>query len=115
MDMKKNIVLAAICLFFVSGLVDRAFGHAAIVWAYVKDNQVFVEAFYASGKKIQEARVVVVDKDSKTIREGNTDREGKFSYKPLSRDTQTIVVMAGESHVGDFELNSDELVDVSLK
>ncbi len=114
--MKKNqllIVLAVTLMMFNwAGLV---YGHAAIVWAYVENNLVNVEAFFASGKKIQKARVIVVDEKGDTVLEGKTDIEGKFSYKPVSKNAQTIVVMAGESHVGDFELTPEDLADIVLE
>ena len=114
--MKKNqllIVLAvALLMFSWAGLV---YGHAAIVWAYAENNQVHVEAFFASGKKIQNARVIIVDDKGDTVLEGKTDIEGKFSYKPVSKNTQTVVVTAGESHVGDFELTPEDLADIVLE
>lgn len=112
---KKRIVFATLGALLSLMLTCSAFGHAAIVWAYVEGDKVFVEAFYASGKKLQNAKVVVADFNGKSILEGHTDTEGKFSYKPVSKDAQTIVVSAGESHVGDFELTADDLADVKLE
>jgi nickel transport protein len=114
--MKKNqllIVLAvALTMFNWAGLV---YGHAAIVWAYAENNQVHVEAFFASGKKIQNTRVIVVDENGDTVLEGKTDIEGKFSYKPVSKKAQTVVVTSGESHVGEFELTPEDLADIVLE
>ena len=115
MNYHKGLSSAILALFFLLFLVSSTWGHAAIVWAYVENNQVQVEAFYASGKKVQNAKVVVMGKDGKTHLEGKTDKEGKYSYVPVSKDSQTIVVIAGESHIGDFELSAEELVNVSLK
>ena len=114
--MKKNpllIVLAvALMMFNWAGLV---YGHAAIVWAYAENNQVHVEAFFANGKKIQNTRVIVVDENGDTVLEGKTDTEGKFSYKPVSKNAQTVVVTAGESHIGNFELTPEDLADIVLE
>ena len=115
MNLKKNTIIIAFWAVLLVGLVSSAWGHAAIVWAYVENNHVYVEAFYASGKKVQNAKVVVVDKNGKTLLEGKTDKEGKFSYVPVTKNSQSIVVVAGESHVGDFELSGEELIDVTLK
>jgi len=114
--MKKNqllILLAATLMMFNwAGLV---YGHAAIVWAYAENNQVHVEAFFANGTKIQNTRVVVVDENGDTVLEGKTDTEGKFSYKPVSKKAQTVVVTSGESHVGEFELTPEDLTDIVLE
>ena len=33
----------------------------------------------------------------------------------VSKNPQTVVVMAGESHVGDFELSAEDLADLELE
>nr|MBF0222238.1 carboxypeptidase regulatory-like domain-containing protein [Desulfobulbaceae bacterium] len=109
---KKRVVVSALGAAFALILACSAWGHAAIVWAYVEGEKVYVEAFYASGKKLQNAKVVVVDSSGKSLLEGTTDNEGKFSYRPVSKVTQTVVVSAGESHVGDFELTADDLAEI---
>ena len=114
MNMKKlciPIVTAGLITFALTGL---ALAHAAIVWAFVENNMIQVEAFYPSGSKIQNAQVIVVDSEGKKILEGTTDKEGKFAYTPVSNEPQTVVVKAGESHVGDFELTEEDLVDLKL-
>ena len=89
--------------------VVQARAHAAIVWAYVDGDTVFVEAFYANGTKIQGTKVVVLDENKKVLLEGTTDKNGEFHYKPPVKKRQTVVVMAGESHIGDFELTEEDL------
>ena len=107
-----SVCIVAVMVFYWAG---TAFGHAAIVWAYVENNRVYVEAFFANGAKIQNTQVVVVDENGNKVLEGKTDTEGKFSYKPVSKNPQTVVVMAGESHIGDFELTAEDLADVELE
>jgi len=114
--MKKNKLLIGLAVMFMGfSWVCIVYGHAAIVWAYVENNQVNVEAFFANGAKIQNAQVVVVDENGDKVLEGKTDTEGKFAYKPVSKKTQTVVVMSGESHVGDFELTPEDLADIVLE
>ena len=114
--MKKNnllIQLAVIVMMFSwAGLV---YAHAAIVWAYAENNMVHVEAFFANGTKIQNAQITVVDEKGEAVLKGKTNTEGMFSYKPVSKNTQTVVVTAGEAHVGDFELTPEDLVDIVLE
>ena len=115
--MKKNqlfIVLTTVALMMFNWAV-LVYGHAAIVWAYAENNMVHVEAFFANGTKIQNTRVIVVDENGDTVLEGKTDTEGKFSYKPVSKKAQTVVVTSGESHVGDFELTPEDLADIVLE
>lgn len=114
MKNRKSIVAMMVVLLSL-WLAGSAWAHAAIVWAYFEGGQVYVEAFYASGAKIQKAKVVVLNKEGKTIVEGQTDTEGKYAYTPHSKETQKVVVVAGESHVGDFELTPDDFVEVQEK
>lgn len=103
----KRIITIALLAIFLGATLASA--HAAIVWAYVENGQVFVEGFFANGKKIQNSRVVILDASEKIIQEGETDIDGKFHYTPKSLKTQTIVVVASQSHTGNFELSEEEL------
>lgn len=114
MKIKKLTITIGCSGLLLLSLLVNAWGHAAIVWAYVENNRVYVEAFYPSGSKIQNAMVAVIDKSGNTLLEGRTDKDGKFSYRPVSKEMQVIVVTAGESHVGDFELGEEELADITL-
>ena len=54
------------CLFLgvalmVLALAGLAFAHAAVLWAYVEKNHVFVEAFFMGGAKVKNGRIVVLD------------------------------------------------------
>ena len=112
----KNFFISLLLFLSLSFVcLGNAWGHAAIVWAYVENNMVFVEAFYPSGSKIQNAKVRVVDGQGATVVEGKTDSEGKYSYAPASKQKQTVVVIAGESHVGDFELTEEDLAEINLE
>ena len=93
---------------------SQALAHAAIVWAYAENDRIFVEAFFANGTKIQNTKVIVVGENKEVLLEGKTDKEGKFSYLPTTRKRQTILVVAGESHLGDFELTEEDLADIKL-
>lgn len=102
-----------VVLLLLLSAIGSAWGHAAIVWAYVENNMVYVEAFFPSGAKIQNATVLVIDAKGETLLEGKTDTEGKFSYKPTNRKSQTILIKAGESHVGDFELTDEDMAAIA--
>lgn len=112
MNYRNYSLAAALALLLTLSTTMAAWGHAAIVWAYVDQNLVQVEAFFPNNAKIQNATVLVVDEQGKTIMEGKTDSAGKFSYQPTSKKPQTIIIKAGESHVGDFELTAEDLAEI---
>ena len=105
--LKCTALVLTLAIFFTAG---PALAHSSVVWAYAENGQVFVEAFFANGSKIQDSKVVILDENEKIIQEGKTDKEGKFSYKPKSLKKQTIVVVASESHSGTFELSEEDLL-----
>jgi nickel transport protein len=106
-----SMAIAAIMLLFFS---SQAVAHAAIVWAYAENDRVFVEAFFANGTKIQNTKIVVIDENEKVLLEGKTDKEGKFNYRPTTNKKQTVLVISGESHLGDFELTEEDLSQIKI-
>jgi len=114
--MKKNNILRSLALALILLLAaSQAMAHAAIVWAYVEGGRVFVEAFFANGTKIQNTKVVVLNDQDEVLLEGLTDVDGKFSYTPPNKSKQIILVMAGDAHLGDFEISEEDLAEVKLK
>ena len=114
MSVYRTAMQSLVLLFVLVFTPVCASAHAAIVWAYAEGDTIFVEAFFASGTKIQDTKVLVQDKNKKTLLEGKTDKEGKFSYKPVTTKTQTVVVVSGEDHIGDFELTEEDLMELQL-
>jgi len=106
--MRKLPKITIFVLLALTLTATLAQAHATIVWAYVEKGQVFVEAFFATGSKVQNAKVVVVDENQKVLLEGKTDKEGKFHYTPKNHDKQTVVVIAGKGHMGNFELKPED-------
>ena len=104
---KTHAILYAstIILFFFTCL---AFAHSVILWAYVENGEVYVEAFTQKGTKIKDAPLVVVDKTGKTLLEGRTDAEGKFQFVPPVKDEMTIVMVIDDAHKTDFTLMPED-------
>lgn len=114
MSFYRTAILILASFFSIFLTTTYASAHAAIVWAYAEGDTIFVEAFFANGTKIQDTKVLVYDENKKMLTEGRTDKEGKFNYKAVTKETQTVVVVAGESHMGDFELTEEDLQELQL-
>jgi len=69
-----------------------AYAHAAVLWCYVENDRVYVEAFFMGGKKVQDMKIFVVDKSGKKVLEGITDKQGMFDFAPPFQDDMTIVL-----------------------
>lgn len=103
----------AAVLFFLLFTVSMAHAHATVLWCYVEDGQVFVEAFFMGGKKVQKGEVFVVDKQGKKIMEGITDDKGLYKFDPPVEDDMTIVLRIDTGHGAEFKLTKQDFVDAA--
>ena len=97
--------------FFVTALAllaAMAWAHNAVLWAYVENGKVFVEAFFRDGGKIKDGQIVVVDAAGQKILDGKTDAEGKFSFTPPKREKLTIILLLDGGHRSEFVIEAEE-------
>jgi len=85
-----------------------AFAHAAVLWAYVENNHVYVEAFFMGGNKVKNGRIVVVDAKGKKLLEGKTDEEGNFDFAPPVMDDMTILLRLDKAHGSEFKIKKED-------
>ncbi len=106
MNKIRTILYAnALFLFF---FICVASAHAVILWAYVENGEVHVEAFTPKGTIIKDAELVVIDKTGKTLLKGRTDADGKFQFVPPVKDEMTIVMVIDDAHKTDFKLTPED-------
>ena len=106
MNKTRAILYASTIILFLFTCLASA--HSVILWAYVENGEVYVEAFTQKGTKIKDAPLVVVDKTGKTLLEGKTDAEGKFQFVPPVKDEMTIVMVIDDAHKTDFTLMPED-------
>ncbi len=102
------IILTALQLLF---LFLIASAHSVILWAYVENGKVYVEAFTQDGTKIKYAKLVVVDKTGRILLEGKTDVDGKFNFDPPMKNEMTIVMVIDDAHKAEFKLNAEDFIE----
>lgn len=90
-------------------LAAAAWAHNSVLWAYVENGKVFVEAFFSDGSKIKDGRIIVVDANGQKILEGKTDGEGKFSFTPPKQEKLTIVLLLDGGHRSEFVIEAEEV------
>ena len=95
----------ALTVLFTSAV---AFAHAAVLWAYVEKNHVYVEAFFMGGAKLKNGRIVVADANGKKLLEGKTDEEGKFDFAPPIVDDMTILLLIDKAHGSEFKIKKQD-------
>ena len=78
---------ASICVVVILVAASTvAFAHAAVLWAYVENNHVYVEAFFMGGTKVKNGRIVVVDKEGKKLLEGKDVAARAETLKDLEKE-----------------------------
>ncbi len=86
-------------------------GHAAVLWCFVENDRVYVEAFFMSGKKVQTSKIIVVDAKGEVILEGMTNKKGLFDFIPPIKDDMTIILEIDSAHGSDFKLTKQDFLD----
>ena len=111
-SVKQLGFLCATGLLFLS-IAASAYAHATVLWCYVENNRVYVEAFFMGGNKVQNGKIFVVDKDGKKLLEGTTDKQGLFNFEPPVQDDMTIVLKVDSGHGTDFKLTKQDFLDAA--
>lgn len=107
----KVSLLTGLLLLLV--MTTIAYAHATVLWCYIENNTVFVEAFFMGGNKVQNGKIFVVDKDGKKLLEGITDKEGLFQFVSPVQDDITIVLRIDTGHGADFKLIKQDFLDAA--
>ena len=97
-------------LLFVSAVNTQA--HRVIVYAWVEDDAIRVEAGFGGSRKAKNCPVLLQDPDGKTLAQSQTDNAGNCSFQlPAGITTDLVVVLdAGEGHRAQWVLHKSELV-----
>ncbi len=92
-------------------MMGSAYGHSPVLWCYVQDGQVHVEAFFMGGTKIQNAKIYVVDKNGNKLLEGKTNEKGLFHFTPPVKDDMTILLRIDSGHSAEFTITKQDFLD----
>ncbi len=110
--MKSSVIMLLLSTpFFLMISVTTALAHSPVLWCYVEDGKVHVEAFFSNGRKVRGAQVVVVNQNGKKLIEGHTNKEGLFQFDYKGKDDITIVLKVDADHVADFTLTKQDFLD----
>ncbi|NOY62936.1 MAG: hypothetical protein GXP10_07285 [Gammaproteobacteria bacterium] len=101
--------LTTFLVFFVA-VVPSALAHKVNLFAYAEGDEVFVEGYFADGKKAQKSTVTVFD-GNVLVAKGVTDDEGLLRFTPPKKVPLRITLNAGMGHRAEFLLAADEWGD----
>ncbi len=96
-------------LFLLSAILSSVvYAHKVNMFAYQEGGQVFVDGYFADGKKAQESEVSVYDDQGQLLLNGKTDDKGLFVFTPAQKGALRITLDAGLGHKTEYELGADE-------
>ncbi len=90
-------------------LASSAHAHKVQMFAYAEGDQVFVEGYFADGKKAMKSEVMVYDTSGTELLRGKTNDEGQFNFKAPKVTDLRIVVDAGMGHKTEYTLPAGDL------
>ncbi len=103
----RNILLAVILLCFVSA--THALAHKVNVFAYAEGGQIMVEAYFADGKPVENAKITVISATGRKLFETTGGKDGTAAFPIPERDDLTIEVDASLGHKASFLLKKGDL------
>jgi len=107
----NKLWLGLVAGFLMLAIAASAYAHAVVLWCYVENDHVYVEAFFMGGNKVQKGKIIVVDKNGKKLLEGITNKQGLFNFVPPIRDEMTIILKVDSGHGSDFTLTKQDFLD----
>jgi len=103
-------MLLSRCLAFIFCLLfaHSAFAHKLNVFTFVEGEQVFVEGYFADGKRAKNSQVKVYNEQREVIAEGTTNDAGEFNFKTPVIASLRIHLDAGMGHAAEYTLAATE-------
>jgi nickel transport protein len=102
-------IIVPICFGVLAMLVGSASAHGVNVFAWLDGDTIHVESKFSGGKKVKAGKIVVMDPQGVELLSGQTNDQGKFSFKVPKRTDLKIVLIAGQGHQGEWTLRADEM------
>jgi len=111
MSPKLSYILFIPLLFLVI-FPGPAFSHKVIVFAWVENGTIQVEAGFGGKRPAKDCRLTAIDAENKLIYQGKTDDQG-LDHFPLPQGISaplTITLEAGPGHKGQWILEKEDLL-----
>lgn len=102
----KTLVL----LFVMLGTPALALAHKVSMFAYVEGDQIFLEGYFADGKKALNSKVEAFDLQGKEVWSGMTNDKGEVAFPvPKVKGDLRITLTASMGHKAEYLLKAAEM------
>jgi len=101
---------AFVVLLVMLGMPALALAHKVSMFAFVEGDQVFLEGYFADGKKAMNSKVEVFDGQNKELWSGTTNKKGEVSFPvPKVKGDVRITLTASMGHKAEYILKAAEM------
>jgi nickel transport protein len=103
---------AILLILVIAGFTPPALAHRVLIYAYAEGDTIHTESKFVPDTPVRQGKILVIDKKTdKVLLTGQTDDQGKFSFKiPAAAVAQkmdlNIVVEAAMGHRGEWLLKA---------
>jgi nickel transport protein len=108
----KMFIVILFCLWVLPMFIGPASAHRVNVFAWVEGDTIYVESKFSGGKKVNAAKIIVMDPRGVELLSGRTNDQGEFSFKVPKPTDLKIVLVAGQGHQGEWTVRAAEIADM---
>lgn len=98
----------AVLLFALFTISTTVQAHKLNMFAYVEDEEIYVEAYFANGKRAKNSVIEVYDPQDQLLYNSTTDEEGGHQFTIPQKTELRIVINAGMGHQTEYILPRSE-------
>lgn len=109
----KKIFFFIILSFFL--VIDSAYAHKVMIFAWQEGDTIYTQSKFSGGKKVNDGKILVYEKNGEKLLEGKTDKQGLFSFKIKKNRPLNIVLEAGIGHKAKWFLDIDDTEKIKKK
>ena len=110
--MNNKTIFSALLIGGVFFLFSQAaLAHKVNMFAYAEGGDIFMEGYFADGKKAKNSNVTVFNAAGDQLHAGTTDIDGQHKFAIPEFSDLRIVLNAGMGHQAEFLIPVDELND----
>ena len=104
------MIRSILVMIAVASLSGPVLAHKVNVFAYVEDEQLYIEGYFNDGKMARNSSVEVRDGDGEVVISDVTDDQGQLTLDlPQQSSPLRIVLNAGMGHQGEYVMSAGDL------
>ncbi len=116
LSIHRNFFTLVIRRFFIFSLLlfftaNNAQAHKLNMFAYVEGEDIYIEVYFADGKRAKNSKIKVYDPQSQLLYSSITDDKGGHQFAIPQKTELRIVVDAGMGHQTEYTLPVSEFSD----